>query len=284
MVTESDSGPTSVSSPLVLDPATVTPLTFPDSGPIAAITLTPPPEASAPVAPQPAPAAFGLPEPAAPQRRMVLGIGMGLGIVALLVLGVSVLRHPKPHVAPAAPVPVAAQEPLPPVPADEPAPPAPAPEAAAPQRASKPVAAEPVAHRGGTRGVHERAVTAHHGKAHRPHATRTRKIAMRERAGKPEVAPSPPAEQPDPRAPYERGNKLLFAGDSKGAIAAYREAVKAAPKDPIGFRGLGLAYEHEGEAAKAIKSLRRYLKLAPNAADHDLIVRRIDRLSKAAKK
>ena len=71
---------------------------------------------------------------------------------------------------------------------------------------------------------------------------------------------------------------MLFAGDGQGAISAYREAIKAAPKDPIGFRGLGLAYEHEGEAAKAIKSLRRYLKLAPEAPDHDLIVRRIDRL------
>jgi cytochrome c-type biogenesis protein CcmH/NrfG len=107
---------------------------------------------------------------------------------------------------------------------------------------------------------------------------------MRERTPKHDAAPGPSAEPADPRAPYQRGNALLFSGDGSGAIAAYREAIKAAPKDPIGFRGLGLAYEHEGDAAKAIKSWRRYLKLAPSAADHDLIVRRIDHLSKSAKK
>ena len=56
---------------------------------------------------------------------------------------------------------------------------------------------------------------------------------------------------------------MLLAGDGKGAIAAYREAVKSSPSDPIGFRGLGLAYEQQGETGAAIRALRRYLKLAP---------------------
>ena len=54
-------------------------------------------------------------------------------------------------------------------------------------------------------------------------------------------------ERGDPRPHYERGNALLFAGDSKGAIAAYREAIRAAPTDPSAFRGLGLAYEQQSE-------------------------------------
>jgi hypothetical protein len=39
-------------------------------------------------------------------------------------------------------------------------------------------------------------------------------------------------ERGDPRPHYERGNALLFAGDSKGAIAAYREAIRAPLRRP----------------------------------------------------
>ena len=95
-------------------------------------------------------------------------------------------------------------------------------------------------------------------------------------------APSVATERGDPRPPYERGNALLFAGDAEGAIAAYRDAVRDAPADPIGYRGLGLAYEQKGETASAIRALHKYLKLAPHAADRAIISRRIDRLSKNA--
>jgi Flp pilus assembly protein TadD len=105
---------------------------------------------------------------------------------------------------------------------------------------------------------------------------------MREPASKKSATPAP-AEHADPRPPYEHGNALLLSGDSKGALAAYREAVKMAPSDPIGFRGLGLAYEQEGEAALAVRALRRYQKLAPDAPDHDLIAKRIAKLSKRSK-
>jgi len=48
-----------------------------------------------------------------------------------------------------------------------------------------------------------------------------------------------------------------------------------------GFRlGLGLAYEQQGDTASAIRALRKYLKLAPNAADRAIISRRIERLSR----
>ena len=100
---------------------------------------------------------------------------------------------------------------------------------------------------------------------------------MREARAKP-TAPAAAADRGDPRPLYEKGNTLLFSGDAKGAIVAYREAVRLAPNDPIGFRGLGLAYEQQGETMPAIKAFRRYLKLSPNAPDHDIIHRRIDRL------
>jgi cytochrome c-type biogenesis protein CcmH/NrfG len=65
-------------------------------------------------------------------------------------------------------------------------------------------------------------------------------------------------------------------------VTAYREAVRIAPDDPVGYRGLGLAYAEQGDMAAAVRALRQYLKLAPKAADRPLIVRRIEMLGKAA--
>jgi tetratricopeptide (TPR) repeat protein len=101
----------------------------------------------------------------------------------------------------------------------------------------------------------------------------TKKIAQRDVAPNRHIVDAPPP--PDPREAYERGNNLLFAGDVAGATAAYREAVRFAPSDPIGYRGLGLALEQQGDTAGAVRALRRYLKLAPGARDRELIARRI---------
>jgi hypothetical protein len=136
---------------------------------------------------------------------------------------------------------------------------------------------------------------AHHATAHKRHAKHER-YAKRERHEKharhekrtprrleaaAEPAPSPAAEG-DARATYQKGNALLFAGDAAGAVSAYKKAVELAPKDPIGYRGLGLAYEQQGATKPAIRALRKYLKLAPAAADREIISRRIARLAGAA--
>jgi len=128
-----------------------------------------------------------------------------------------------------------------------------------------------------------KAAVAHNGKPQLKREARVAKADRKQRtlAAK-RATPSAPAERGDPRPPYERGNALLFAGDAAGAIAAYRDAVHDAPTDPIGYRGLGLAYEQKGETASAIRALHKYLKLAPGAADRTIISRRIDRLSKNA--
>jgi hypothetical protein len=131
--------------------------------------------------------------------------------------------------------------------------------------------------------------TAHGATAHQrrqtnreEHATRarhekrnTRRVQVASRA-----TPSP-SDDGEARATYQRGNALLFAGDAAGAVAAYRKAVELAPADPIGYRGLGLAYEQQGETTAAIRALKKYLKLAPGAADREIISRRIVRLGHA---
>ncbi|HLK90665.1 MAG TPA: tetratricopeptide repeat protein [Polyangia bacterium] len=95
-------------------------------------------------------------------------------------------------------------------------------------------------------------------------------------------AAASPGNDSEARASYERGNTLLFSGDAAGAVTAYQKAVALAPADPIGYRGLGLAHEQRGETGAAIRALRKYLKLAPGAADREIISRRIARLGRAA--
>jgi hypothetical protein len=264
-----------------------------DSGPIAMVTVMPD---SAPIV---APTML---RPVEPPRRglAMIGIGMGLAIVALVFGGVKLLGGPK-AAAPASPAQAAAPAPATePVAEAMPAPPAaeapvartPAvkvPEAKTPAAKSraprtpavaekeKPTPAEkPVAAKRTSRESVRRA------KAHHRTERRAKKVAMASPAAK-RSAPAASPERTDPRPAYERGNALLLAGDGKGAIAAYREAVKSSPSDPIGFRGLGLAYEQQGETGAAVRALRRYLKLAPHAADHDLIAKRVDRLAARAK-
>ena len=299
-------------------------LVFPDpeEGVIDSVTMGPDDaEPSGPVAPAaqppPAPPPRAQPSPLAPvtqPRRglALIAVGMGVAIVGVVVLGVKLLSGPKT----VAPTPVAADvaRPAPQVEAVAAAPEPSAPPGAAPKAAPKPKAesAREVAKRerlaakeakraakqaklaakreqaaakraqvaAKRESVAAKRAAARQAKADRRTARRGHKVAMHEPAAKAAPAPS----GGDPRPLYEKGNALLFSGDGKGAIVAYREAVRLAPNDPIGFRGLGLAYEQQGETAAAVKALRRYLKLAPSAPDREIIGRRIDRLSHRPKK
>jgi len=289
LVVATDEEPTHV-APGRGEPAPVAPvLDANESEPIAMVTVTPD---SAPIV---APTMLRPVEP--PRRGLALiGIGMGLAIVALVFVGVKLLGGPKaaapaPVAAAPAPEPVAEAVPAPPI-AEAPVARTAAvkvPEAKTPAAKSRaprtPAVAEkekatpaerPVAAKRSSRESVRRA------KAHHRHERRAKKVAMASPAAK-RSAPAAPPERTDPRPAYERGNALLLAGDGKGAISAYREAVKSSPSDPIGFRGLGLAYEQQGETGAAVRALRRYLKLAPHAADHDLIAKRVDRLATRAK-
>ncbi|HZS37706.1 MAG TPA: tetratricopeptide repeat protein, partial [Polyangia bacterium] len=97
-------------------------------------------------------------------------------------------------------------------------------------------------------------------------------------------APVAPVEE-DPnvvaraRDVYRHGNQKLFAGDSAGAISDYREALQIYPGYVGGYRGLGLAFEEQGNKPEALKAFRLYLKTVPNARDATIIQKRIDRLA-----
>lgn len=59
------------------------------------------------------------------------------------------------------------------------------------------------------------------------------------------------------------GRLLLRAGDSQGAVAAYRAAVRLAPRDASAANGLGLSNDMEGNRAEAQEAYRRGLAIAP---------------------
>ena len=109
----------------------------------------------------------------------------------------------------------------------------------------------------------------HKAKAHNGGARHARKVAKHEAAAKRERGGTPP-ERGDPRPLYERGNALLFAGDGKGAIAAYREAVRVGAVRSRSASAVSASRtSSRARPCAAIRALRRYLKLAPNAADRD---------------
>ncbi len=80
------------------------------------------------------------------------------------------------------------------------------------------------------------------------------------------------------RDAYREGNERLFQGDAAGAITAYEEMMRLNPKDPGGYRGLGLASAQLGKRTEAVRYLRAYLKHAPNADDRAIIISRISLL------
>ena len=179
--------------------------------------------------------------------------------------------------------------------AAQPAPPEPAPTTApepsppSPPSATEPAIAapEPVAPRTVPRLRDEPLVPA------KPHRLRTAPgRGVRKAAKAVAVRPVAREEPADPvedepslsraRVAYDAGNQALFAGDSAGAIRAYRQVLGFVPTYAAGFRGLGLAHAQQGDVGAAIMALRTYLTLAPQARDVGLIKKRIAILQAAS--
>ena len=100
----------------------------------------------------------------------------------------------------------------------------------------------------------------------------------------------PPVEDPDEDGPkkgpakgsieelYKRGADAYLAGDFGAAEMAYKQALTLNRSYAPAHRGLGFLYQRTGESAKALQSLRTYLKLTPNAKDGAAIRKRIQQL------
>jgi hypothetical protein len=83
------------------------------------------------------------------------------------------------------------------------------------------------------------------------------------------------------RAEYLDGNQKLFAGDTRGAIAAFKAALANYPGYVAGYRGLGLAYDQAGDTADALKALQTYVSTVPDARDVPILKKRIQSLQRA---
>jgi Tetratricopeptide repeat len=228
------------------------------------------PPATAPLAPPDEPALDALTMQAARRRRTILiGWATLIGVGALVGLGLSRRSPPTAMLkSPAVTSPTEGHEAKATAPTSVPAA-KPAAPVVAPTKAPTRVA-EPRDHKPAPRHrVHRR--------EHRERVLHTRRSAKVDRARTVEK-PAPP-DRTAARDAYQRGNDQLFTGDAAGAAAAYQEAVKVAPSDPAGYRGLGLAYEKQGKVDEAVAAFRRYLKLAPHSRDRDLVARRLQRLT-----
>ncbi len=77
---------------------------------------------------------------------------------------------------------------------------------------------------------------------------------------------------------YKKGADAYMSGDFKAAETAYKQALAQNRGYAPAHRGLGFLYQRMGESAKALQSLRTYLKLTPNAKDGAAIRKRIQQL------
>jgi hypothetical protein len=160
---------------------------------------------------------------------------------------------------------------------------APEPEAAPPPVEAEPPRAAPSRHHAHTEAK-SKAVSKHarHASASSKRGGGHRRTVARASAAAEPGTPTSATDDSDKMArvrdAYREGNERLFKGDAAGAITAYEEMVRLNPKDPAGYRGLGLASAQLGKRTEAVRYLRAYLKHAPNADDRGIIISRISLL------
>jgi Flp pilus assembly protein TadD len=83
----------------------------------------------------------------------------------------------------------------------------------------------------------------------------------------------PAVARPEDRANYEKGRRLLAAGDPKRALEPLTEAARALPHDPVVAHDYGLALVRTGDADRGLFQLERASRLAPGIGSYrvDLI-------------
>lgn len=95
----------------------------------------------------------------------------------------------------------------------------------------------------------------------------------------PESAPGaapvelPAVARPEDRANYEKGRRLLAAGDPKRALEPLTEAARGLPHDPVVAHDYGLALVRTGDVDRGLFQLERASRLAPGIGSYrvDLI-------------
>ena len=105
--------------------------------------------------------------------------------------------------------------------------------------------------------------------------TGTETVAHPSSAQTPDPGPTelPAAPRPEDRAAYEKGRRLLAAGDAKRALGPLGDAARALPRDPVVAHDYGLALVKTGDEDRGLFQLERASRLAPGIGSYrmDLI-------------
>ena len=89
-------------------------------------------------------------------------------------------------------------------------------------------------------------------------------------------APESPADDRErASALVAEGTRLLVGGQLPEAVEKFRAATYAHPGNIGAWRGLGLGHQRMGHNPEARTAFERYLRLAPNARDAELIRARL---------
>lgn len=94
-------------------------------------------------------------------------------------------------------------------------------------------------------------------------------------AATPDAGPTeiPAVTRPEDRASYEKGRRLLAAGDAKRALGPLGDAARGLPRDPVVAHDYGLALVKTGDEDRGLFQLERASRLAPGIGSYrmDLI-------------
>jgi tetratricopeptide (TPR) repeat protein len=78
---------------------------------------------------------------------------------------------------------------------------------------------------------------------------------------------------------FKAHNNLGVLYKQKGltaqAINEYQAASKADPANPVPYKNMAILYDEQGRLPEALRNFARYLELAPNASDADVIRSRV---------
>ncbi len=87
----------------------------------------------------------------------------------------------------------------------------------------------------------------------------------------PVAPPAPPDGRSEGQRAFDDGRRLFLANDVRGAIARFEDAARLMPGNAEVQKQLGRAYMRGGDVDRSIAAYRRYLALAPDAADRAII-------------
>jgi serine/threonine-protein kinase len=103
-------------------------------------------------------------------------------------------------------------------------------------------------------------------------------VPKKDKPTRAEIRAKKKADREAAKALNQEAVSMFVKGQLGPARSKFLKATRLSPGFALPHRGLGLVYERQGNKSKAVRSLKRYLKLSPKARDAASIGKRIKRL------